>query len=109
MLQHKVDTGARAVEALVGQQEHMSQQLQDSAKKTAASIAGLSTVMSGSTRLQAANSRLEALQFRLPEFLATTGVRVSNHERGRGNGNWHLRQSHEHFNLTGTTWIICSA
>jgi hypothetical protein len=32
------------------------------ANKTPASIAGISTVMSGSTRLQAANSRFEALQ-----------------------------------------------
>jgi hypothetical protein len=52
MLQQKVDTGARAFEALVGQQEHMSQQLQDNTQNTAASIAGLSTVMYGSARLQ---------------------------------------------------------
>jgi hypothetical protein len=55
MLQHKVDTGARAFEALAGQQEHFSQQLQDIAQRTAASIAGFSTVMSGSARLQAGN------------------------------------------------------
>jgi hypothetical protein len=62
MLQHKVDTWARALEALVAQQEHMLQQLQYNAQNTAVSIAKLSTVMSGSARLQAATSRLEALQ-----------------------------------------------
>jgi hypothetical protein len=52
MLQHKVDTWARALEALVAQQEHMLQQLQYNAQNTAVSIAKLSTVMSGSARLQ---------------------------------------------------------
>ena len=62
MLQHNVDTGARAFDSLAGQQEHLSQQLQDNAQRTAASIAGLLSVMSGSARLQAATSRLDALQ-----------------------------------------------
>jgi hypothetical protein len=62
MLQHRVDTDSRAFEALVSQQEQMFQQLQDNAQKIAASLTGLSTVMSGSACLQAANSRLEALQ-----------------------------------------------
>jgi hypothetical protein len=61
MLQQKLDTRARAFEVLVGQQEQMSQQLQDNAQNTAASIAGLSTVMSGYVRLQAATSQLDAL------------------------------------------------
>ena len=60
MLQQEVDTRARVLEALVGQQR-VSQQLQDNAQNTAAFIAGLSAVISGS-HLQAATSRLQALQ-----------------------------------------------
>jgi len=56
------DTGARAFEALVGQHEQMTQQLQDNAQKTTAFLAELSAVMSRSARLQVANSRLEAFQ-----------------------------------------------
>jgi len=40
----------------------LPRQLQDNAQHTAASIAGLSTVMSSSARLQAATSRLDSLQ-----------------------------------------------
>jgi len=62
LLQQKVNTRARALEALATQQEQVSQQIQDNAQRTVASIAGLSTIISGSVRLQASQSRLEALQ-----------------------------------------------
>ena len=62
MLQHKVDTQAHALEALVAQQEHISQQFQYNAQITAASIAGFSTFLSVSAHLQAVTSWLEVLQ-----------------------------------------------
>lgn len=62
LLQQKVDAGAHAFDALSGQQNRIAQQLQDNAQTTAASIAGLSTAMTGSIRLQAATSRLDTLQ-----------------------------------------------
>ncbi|KAF8502706.1 hypothetical protein F5888DRAFT_1113833 [Russula emetica] len=61
LLRQKVDTRARVFEVLAGQQEQLSQQLQDNAQNTVASIAALSTVMSGYARLQAATSQLDAL------------------------------------------------
>jgi hypothetical protein len=54
MLQHRVDSGARAYEALVSQQQQMGQQLQDNSQQMAASLGALSSVMSGTACLQAA-------------------------------------------------------
>ncbi|KAI0279629.1 hypothetical protein BGY98DRAFT_1185916 [Russula aff. rugulosa BPL654] len=62
LLHQKVDSGARAFEILATQQEHLSQQMHDNAQRTAASIAGMSTIMSSSACLQAATSHLEALR-----------------------------------------------
>ncbi|KAI0283704.1 hypothetical protein BGY98DRAFT_1183925 [Russula aff. rugulosa BPL654] len=44
---------SRAQLDLLHQKEHLFHQLQDNVQRTAASIAGLSTVLSGSARLQA--------------------------------------------------------
>jgi hypothetical protein len=59
-----VDTGARAFDTVtvLAQQDRMAQQLLDNAQTTAASIAGLSTVLSASTRHQGAINRLESLK-----------------------------------------------
>ena len=56
LLQQKVDTGAWAFEVLASQQAQVAQQLHDNAQHTAASLAGLSTVMAGSACLQAETS-----------------------------------------------------
>jgi hypothetical protein len=73
-----IHTGARAAEALVGQQEQMSQQLQDSANSPLAGIPSYCWL-----------SHVKSRKRSWKRQLAFTA-------------------NHEHFNLTGMTWIICS-
>jgi len=61
MLQQTIEAWVRATEELLTRQDQMLQQLQDHALHTAASFANLSTIMSASTRLQAAKSLLGSL------------------------------------------------
>ena len=62
LLQQRVDSGARAVEAVLTQQEHLAQQTLDIANKSATSIAALSTTLTSSVCLQDARSRLDNLR-----------------------------------------------
>ena len=62
LLNQKIDSGARAFEILANTQDRFAQQLQDNVQRTAASIAGLSTILSASSRLQAEQSQLQHLQ-----------------------------------------------
>lgn len=60
-LQHRV-VDSDAIAALAAQYEQTAQRIQDSAQKTAASLAALSTIMSNHSLLQSATFRLQALQ-----------------------------------------------
>ena len=65
LMQQRADLGARAFEQLAGKVDRLSDRLEDTAQRSAASVAGLSATMLSCVSLQAASSRLEGLQSNL--------------------------------------------
>ena len=61
-LQQQANTGARAFEAVLTQQQQFAQQLRDQSQHAAAGFACLSTVISGTTCVQAASTQLMSLE-----------------------------------------------